>query len=108
MLKSIGILISMTENGDPLENAIAERINGILKQEYLRHFHVVNLDHARGCVDKAVKLYNQERAHLSCGMQTPQTVHQTNKKPGQLWKNYWKDQIRQQILKSKGIIFFAV
>ena len=43
LLQDYNIEISMTENGDPLENAIAERINGIMKQEYLEHYTVSNL-----------------------------------------------------------------
>lgn len=90
MLKSNRILISMTENGDPLENAIAERINGILKQEYLQNYTAENLEQARLFATKAINLYNNERPHLSCGMETPQNVYQTNQKPEKLWKNYWK------------------
>ncbi|KYG72310.1 hypothetical protein MB14_08910 [Roseivirga ehrenbergii] len=96
MLKSNQILISMTENGDPLENAIAERINGILKQEYLRNYTVENLEQARLFTTKAINLYNNERPHLSCGMETPQNVYQTNHKPEKLWKNYWKKTIVNQ------------
>jgi len=72
------------------------RIKGILKQEYLQHYKVVSLDHAKGCGNKAVKLYNQERSHLCCGMLASQTVHQTNNKPRQLWKNHWKYTIVNQ------------
>ncbi|HEY8658385.1 MAG TPA: integrase core domain-containing protein [Hanamia sp.] len=39
--------ISMTENGDPLENAIAERVNGIIKEEYLNHYQTTNLPEAK-------------------------------------------------------------
>ena len=44
LLKQNNIQISMTENGDPLENPVAERINGILKEEYLRHYPLTNLN----------------------------------------------------------------
>jgi len=44
LLKQINIQISMTENGDSLEIPVAERINGILKEEYLRHYPLTNLN----------------------------------------------------------------
>ncbi|WP_425392465.1 IS3 family transposase [Ekhidna sp.] len=91
MLSARGILISMTENRDPLENAIAERINGILKEEYLNHYEVENMAQARELLSCVVNRYNQGRPHLSCGMKTPDQVHSTNSKPKPLWKNYWKN-----------------
>lgn len=89
-LRANGIIISMTENGDPLENAIAERVNGILKQEYLNYLTFSNLLKARELVTEAVSLYNNKRPHLSCGMDTPGQVYENNHKPKAHWKNYWK------------------
>ncbi|HEX8349662.1 MAG TPA: integrase core domain-containing protein [Hymenobacter sp.] len=51
----------MTENSDPLENAIAERINSILKQEYLSQQPVYSLREAEQHLEKAVFLYNYKR-----------------------------------------------
>ncbi|HNP20394.1 MAG TPA: IS3 family transposase [Fulvivirga sp.] len=90
MLTSQGIQISMTENGDPRENAIAERVNGIIKEEYLQYNDVVDIPHAKQILAKTVDLYNGKRPHLSCGMMTPDQVHITNQKQKALWKNYWK------------------
>lgn len=90
MLAAHEILISMTEQGDPLDNAIAERVNGILKEEYLQHYKVESVAQAKELLTRAVSLYNQSRPHLSCGMMTPDQVHLTNLKPEPLWKNYWK------------------
>mgnify|MGYP001401770550 CR=1 FL=1 len=81
------IKISMTENGDPLENSIAERINGILKEEYLEHYTIQNIQQAREILDQAVKLYNSSRPHFSIGLLTPDSVHQHNLKTERLWKN---------------------
>jgi putative transposase len=89
LLQDNKIQISMTENGDPLENAIAERINGILKNEYLKYFHVVNIKEAKKQLETAVALYNDQRPHFSIGMLTPETVHQNNLKTEKLWKNYY-------------------
>ena len=55
----------MTENGDPLENAIAERINGIIKNEYLAYQRVLSLAQAQIVLQQAVSLYNYKRPHLS-------------------------------------------
>jgi len=76
----------MSENGDLLENAIAERVNGILKEEYLRHYHISNIEQATEKLHQAVKLYNEQRPHLSIGLLTPQLVHEKNLKTERLWK----------------------
>lgn len=90
MLTDNQINISMTEQGDPLENAIAERVNGIIKEEYLQHYEVENVAHAKELLAHAVELYNKNRPHLSCGMMTPQQVHMNKVQSKKLWKNYWK------------------
>lgn len=70
------IKISMTENGDPLENPVAERINGILKEEYLRHYPLTNLNQVIALVDNVVDRYNRLRPHQSINMATPEVVHE--------------------------------
>lgn len=87
LLQDHNIKISMTENGDPLENAVAERINGILKGEYLNHYKPKNLMQAKECLKTAVELYNNQRPHMSIGLLTPNTVHQLNIKTESIWKN---------------------
>jgi transposase InsO family protein len=89
LLQDKNIQISMTENGDPLENAIAERMNGILKEEYLRHDKPENKERAKEQLQRAVTLYNQQRPHLSIGLLTPELVHSKNLKTEKLWKNYY-------------------
>jgi len=94
MLKKKQIKISMTQNGDPLENAIAERVNGIIKDEYLFGYQCNNIQEAREKLDKAVWLYNNERPHSSIGNLTPQFVHTqyhriSDEKIKRLWKNYY-------------------
>lgn len=66
LLQDYGIQISMTENGDPLENAIAERINGIIKEEYLNHCAVNNIEEAKEVLTQQVEKYNLHRPHISC------------------------------------------
>ena len=89
LLESNNIGISMTENGDPLENAIAERVNGIIKEEYLNDYQVDNLKEAKELLEAVIKLYNNERPHMSIGNLTPNQVHQNNIKTEKLWKNYY-------------------
>jgi putative transposase len=90
LLQDNHIQISMTENGDPLENAIAERLNGILKDEYLNDSHVVTLNEARMTLNHAVLLYNEDRPHMSIGNHYPSQVHKQSLKSERLWKNYYK------------------
>jgi len=93
-LKKANIKISMTEQGDPLENAIAERINGIIKGEYLFDYEIKSLSRAKEILRSVVKLYNEDRPHSSLSHQTPSTVHSSNTdiEVKRLWKNYYKKQ----------------
>jgi putative transposase len=91
LLQDYNIKISMTENGDPLENAIAERVNGILKEEYLNHYRVNNLQEAQDCIKQVVETYNSKRPHMSIGNLTPTKVHNNQHiEPKRLWKSYYK------------------
>ena len=83
----------MTENGDPLENGIAERINGIIKEEYLNDYVIDTIDQAKELLDAVVKLYNQERPHQSIGYLTPEHIHKTKIKTERLWKNYYQKSV---------------
>lgn len=80
-----GFQISMTQSGSPYDNAVAERINGILKDELLDYKVFKNLTEARVEVKQAVERYNGIRPHLSCGMLTPQQAHSYTGKLQQLW-----------------------
>ena len=84
------INISMTENGDPKENAIAERVNGIIKNEYLKKYNPKSLKQARLLLIRSVNLYNQERPHLSIDLHTPDFTHLHKIKTYRKWKNYFK------------------
>lgn len=78
-LKENGIIISMTENGDPYENAIAERVNGILKDEFSLSDKFESIIQAKVLTRQSVEIYNQLRPHLSCSMLTPNQMHQQDK-----------------------------
>ena len=75
-LKENRITISMTENGDPYENAIAERVNGILKDEFGLSAQLNNINEAMHQTAQSIDIYNNSRPHLSCHMLTPVQMHQ--------------------------------
>lgn len=70
------VSISMTEKGDPYENAIAERVNGILKIELGLYEEFENIKAADKAVNRAIDIYNNSRIHTSCGYLTPSMAHQ--------------------------------
>jgi len=75
-LREAGLQISMTEELHCYENALAERVNGILKQEYYLSSCFKNKAQAKAAVEQAVYLYNTRRPHMSLGYQTPEKMHQ--------------------------------
>jgi len=84
------IQISMTQNGDPYENAIAERVNGILKNEVCHTPGFPNFEMALAEITRAVKAYNKLRPHRSCDMLTPEQAHKQTGELKKRWKNYRK------------------
>ena len=78
LLKDNGINSSMTEKYDPYENAIAERLNGILKQEFDIARSIKNFDIKENLIKDAIKIYNNVRPHLSNHMLTPKQMHAQN------------------------------
>jgi transposase InsO family protein len=90
LLQDNHIAISMTENGDPLENAIAERVNGIIKEEFLNYHSLKNQSEVMQVLSQSVSTYNTLRPHMSCNMLTPEDVHQNNLPVERVWKNYYK------------------
>jgi putative transposase len=87
MLGHYNINISMTENGDPYENAIAERINGILKGEFLLAQTFGSYTEAVEAVDGAIDKYNHLRPHASCDYLTPAAAHEQSGILRKRWKN---------------------
>lgn len=93
LLQDNHIRISMTENGDPRENAIAERINGIMKHEYLYHHKFNTIEQAKAYLETAVDLYNIKRPHLSLDLMVPERVHSSTLNPKKRWKNNRRRQV---------------
>lgn len=76
-LKEHSILISMTEDSNPTDNGLAERVNGIIKNEFLEPLQTPrNLQEVIPLVDNAIHLYNNVRPHMSLHMQTPASVYE--------------------------------
>jgi putative transposase len=88
--------ISMTESGDPLENALAERVNGILKNELLAEKYD-HYDQAQSAVDKAISIYNNKRLHSSIAMLTPQQAHGKTGELKRCWKNYYPKKQSEEV-----------
>ena len=86
LLGSYFIAISMTEKGSPYENAIAERVNGILKNEFNLNWNTNDFKQAEKEVIRAIGIYNNDRIHMSCNMLTPQKAHQMEGSLPSKWK----------------------
>ncbi|SFV62340.1 Mobile element protein [hydrothermal vent metagenome] len=92
LLEKNGIDISMTQNSNPLDNSIAERINGILKDEWIYQKVLETKVKAHQYIRSIINIYNNKRPHLSLGMLTPEVVHQMSYpllQKQRLWKNYY-------------------
>ena len=72
------VLCSMTQNSDPYENAVAERVNGILKQEFMIDKYNQKAEIMKRVVKEAVTIYNELRPHYSNHMLTPDQMHVQN------------------------------
>ena len=75
LLKKHGVRISMTEQDHVYENALAERVNGILKEEFLLGETLASYEIAQSMVKESIQIYNQERPHLSLNYETPEQRH---------------------------------
>jgi putative transposase len=85
-LSNNNIEISMTEEYDPYENAVAERVNGILKEEFALDDVFENYELLELQVVQSIALYNQLRPHMSIGLLTPNQVHKQRKLKLKTWK----------------------
>jgi putative transposase len=85
LLKQHNIQISMTQSGDPLENPVAERVNGIIKNEYLKHYRITHKSDAMQVLKTTVRKYNHQRPHQSIRLLTPQHVHEQNLQVNRKW-----------------------
>ena len=97
-LKSLGVAISMTESGNPKDNAVAERINSTIKNELLKGMKFCSIEELKAALKVAVGFYNNERPHWSLDGMTPR---QASKQEGEIkkrWKSYREIAIRSKFV----------
>lgn len=87
LLKRYGMITSMTESYDPYANAVAERVNGILKQEFLLEELNLPIKDMKKVISDVVNTYNRKRPHYSCGYNTPENMHRQNEIKIKTYKN---------------------
>ncbi len=95
ILKDREISISMTQSGDPRDNAIAERVNGILKTELLEEVYP-DITKARAAIAQAVNTYNYLRPHTSIDMLTPAIAHGKNIHLQRSWKSFYQRKLDKE------------
>lgn len=88
LLTANNIAISMTNKGDPYENAIAERLNGIIKSEFNLYSNQFGFDDTCTRIQKSIAAYNAIRPHSSCDYLTPLEAHQKSGPLKKRWKKY--------------------
>lgn len=96
LLQQHHAMISMTQSGDPLENAIAERVNGILKTELISSSYD-DIEQAVRHINRCVIIYNFKRRHSSLNWQIPADVHQQKGPQIRRWKNYYSTPKNKEI-----------
>ena len=84
----------MTENGDPYENAIAERVNGILKEEFDLHSSKEDMRKTTARIRDSIQTYNQLRQYASCDYLTPEQAHLRDG----ILKKRWRPKRKQSMM----------
>lgn len=77
----------MTEDYKPTDNAIAERVNGIIKVESVYRRKFTDIDHARSIIGKYIDFYNNRRPHMSIGLKVPSQAHKEVREQKKTWNN---------------------
>ncbi len=85
-LRASGIQISMTQDGNPYDNAIAERVNGILKDEFGLDVVFDDFDQLKKQTRQSIETYNLKRPHFSCSLLTPQEMHHQKEIEVKTWR----------------------
>ena len=97
ILKARGIRISMTECGDPKDNAVAERVNGIIKNELLKDMVFHSIEEVKVAVDDAIDFYNNERPHMSLDWKTPAEAALCSGGLKKKWVSHRENFLKQEI-----------
>ena len=102
LLTAHEIAISMTEQGDPYENALAERVNRTSKEEMLQNRGFINFTTAQEAIKCAIENYNRLRPHGSCDYHTPEQAHQMQGELAKRWRNP-KPRNTEKVQQKKGM-----
>jgi len=106
MLMNADIAISMTQSGSPYENALAERVNGIIKNEFFPKKVYQNYKEAKKTIARIILTYNQRRPHSSIDFLTPEQAHIKEGIIKKRWKHYSKqEKPKEQIALLPGVTF---
>ena len=97
LLKAHQIKISMTECGDPKENAVAERVNGIIKNELLMGMAFFSVEEVRKALKVAIDFYNNERPHMSLDWKTPAEAALCTGELEKKWVSYREKNIKSLV-----------
>jgi transposase InsO family protein len=106
LLIEAGIKISMTESGDPKDNAVAERQNNTVKNELLKDIKFHSIGEVRRAMAKAVEFYNNERPHMSLNNMTPRQATSCRGKIQKKWISY-REKYFENLEIQKGACTFA-
>ena len=82
------IAISMTQSGSPYDNALAERVNGIIKNEFYPKRVYQNHKEASKAISRIIQIYNSKRPHASVDYLTPEQAHEREGQLSKRWKTY--------------------
>lgn len=107
LLKSLNIGISMTESGDPKDNAVAERVNNTIKNELLMGVEFYSIEEVRNAVMIAVEFYNHERPHMSLDGMTPDEAAQGEGEIKKKWCSY-REKALKDLVALKDVSNFAI
>ncbi len=105
VLLDAGIKISMTESGDPKDNAVAERLNSTIKNELLKDIKFHSIGEVRRAVEKAVAFYNNERPHMSLNNMTPRQAASCMGKIKKKWTSYREKYLENLEIKEGACTF---
>ncbi len=98
MLKSRKINISMTECGNPKDNAVAERVNNTLKNELLKDMVFLSVNEVKEAVKSAVEFYNNERPHMSLNGMTPKEAARCQGEIQKRWHSYREKALKNLVV----------
>ena len=87
VLQKANVICSMTESYDPYANAVAERINGILKYEFILELKPKDINVMKELIKNSINIYNSKRPHYSCYYLTPNQMHEQNEIKIRTYKN---------------------